>query len=120
MLPNSLTNGALGDRPLARIGGCGLCTLAAHRAHRLPLFFAMKFSSDSYRFVMPTSADDRRPFRQEAAAPDRIEEKGLSRKKSALWIGVTMGLLLTGSSLALAQSARQPAQDGTLKSGPPV
>jgi hypothetical protein len=80
----------------------------------------MKFSSDSYRFVMPTSADDRRPFRQEAAAPDRIEEKGLSRKKSALWIGVTMGLLLTGSSLALAQSARQPAQDGTLKSGPPV
>jgi Ca2+-binding EF-hand superfamily protein len=83
-------------------------------------FFAMKFSSDSYRFVMPTSADDRRPFRQEAAAPDRIEEKDLSRKKSVLWIGVTMGLLLTGSSLALAQSAAQPAQDGMLKSGPPV
>jgi len=44
----------------------------------------------------------------------------LSRKKSVLWIGVTMGLLLTGSSLALAQSAAQPAQDGMLKSGPPV
>jgi EF hand len=80
----------------------------------------MKFASYQDRFTMPTSADDRRPFRQGTVALDRIEEKDLSHKNSVVWIGVTMGLLLTGSSPALAQSAPQPAQDGMLKSGPPV
>jgi Ca2+-binding EF-hand superfamily protein len=66
------------------------------------------------------SADDPRPSHQGARAPDRIQEKDLSRKKSVVWIGMTVGLLLTSGSLAFAQSGPQPAQDGMLKSGPPV
>jgi hypothetical protein len=44
----------------------------------------------------------------------------LSRRKSVCRIGITVGLLLTGASLAFAQSAPQPAQDGMLKNGPPI
>jgi Ca2+-binding EF-hand superfamily protein len=52
--------------------------------------------------------------------PNQEREKDLSRRKSVGWIGMTMGLLLTGGSLTLAQSAPQPAQDGMLKNVPPV
>jgi Ca2+-binding EF-hand superfamily protein len=44
----------------------------------------------------------------------------LSRRKSVCRIGVTVGLLLTGASLALAQSAPRPAQDALLANGPPI
>jgi Ca2+-binding EF-hand superfamily protein len=44
----------------------------------------------------------------------------LSRRKSVCRIGITVGLLLAGGPLALAQSTPQPAQDGLLKNGPPV
>ena len=49
----------------------------------------------------------------------------MSRRKSVCRIGATVALLLTGVSLALAQSApagdaARPAQDGLLKNGPPV
>jgi Ca2+-binding EF-hand superfamily protein len=44
----------------------------------------------------------------------------LSRKKSVCRIGGALALLLTGGSLALAQSSPQPAQDGMLKNGPPI
>jgi Ca2+-binding EF-hand superfamily protein len=44
----------------------------------------------------------------------------LSLIKSVGWIGLTMGLFLTSGHVALAQSTPQPAQDGMLKSGPPV
>jgi hypothetical protein len=44
----------------------------------------------------------------------------LSRRKSVCRIGVTLGLLLTGGPLAIAQLAPQLAQDGLLKNGPPV
>ena len=39
-------------------------------------------------------------------------------RKSVLRIGMTLGLLLTGSSLAVAQSAPRP--DAMLNNGPPV
>jgi hypothetical protein len=58
------------------------------------------------------SADDPRPSHQGARVPDRIQEKDLSREKSVVWIGMTVGLLLTSGSLAFAQSGPQPAQDG--------
>jgi Ca2+-binding EF-hand superfamily protein len=35
-------------------------------------------------------------------------------------IGVTVGLLLTGMPLALAQSTPRPAQDALLQNGPPI
>jgi hypothetical protein len=44
----------------------------------------------------------------------------LSRRKSVCMIGVTVGLLLAGVRLALAQSTPQPAQDALLKNGPPI
>ena len=44
----------------------------------------------------------------------------MSRRKSVCGIGIIVGLLLMGASLALAQSTPQPAQDGMLKNGPPV
>jgi Ca2+-binding EF-hand superfamily protein len=44
----------------------------------------------------------------------------LSHGKSVCRIGMTVALLLTGVSLALAQPTPQPAQDGMLKSGPPI
>jgi len=44
----------------------------------------------------------------------------LSRGTSICRIGATVALLLTGVSLALAQSTPQPAQDGLLKDGPPA
>jgi len=45
------------------------------------------------------------------------QETNLVYRKSVLGIGVTVGLLLTGSSLALAQSAPRP--DPMLSNGPP-
>jgi Ca2+-binding EF-hand superfamily protein len=42
----------------------------------------------------------------------------LAYRKSALGIGVTLGLLLTGTSLAVAQSAPRP--DPMLNNGPPL
>jgi Ca2+-binding EF-hand superfamily protein len=50
----------------------------------------------------------------------RKRENKLSRKKSGCRIGVAAALLLSGASLALAQSAPQAAQDGMLKNGPPA
>src|SRR5450756_459404 len=50
----------------------------------------------------------------------RKQEKGLSRIKPVCKIGAAAALLLTGVSLALAQSTPQPAQDGMLKNGPPI
>jgi hypothetical protein len=52
----------------------------------------------------------------------------LSPRKSIFRIGATIGLLLTGGPLALAQSApasdaaraSRPAQDALLKNGPPI
>lgn len=44
----------------------------------------------------------------------------MSRRKSVCRIGIAVGLLLTGGSLALAQSAPRPAQDALLNNGPPV
>jgi Ca2+-binding EF-hand superfamily protein len=52
--------------------------------------------------------------------PDQRQEEDLSREKSVGWIVMIIGLLLASGSPALAQSAPQPAQDGMLKSGPPV
>jgi hypothetical protein len=48
------------------------------------------------------------------------QDKDLSRRKSVCRIGATVTLLLTGVSLAFAQSTPQPALDGMLKNGPPV
>jgi hypothetical protein len=44
----------------------------------------------------------------------------LSHRKSVCRIGATVALLLTGVSLALAQSAPKSAQDAMLKNGPPT
>jgi Ca2+-binding EF-hand superfamily protein len=44
----------------------------------------------------------------------------LSRRKSVCGIGATVTLLLTGVSLALAQSAPPPARDAMLGNGPPI
>jgi hypothetical protein len=52
-------------------------------------------------------------------AAGKKQEKDLSRRISVYRIGIAVGLLLTGGSLAIAQSA-PPAQDGMLKNGPPV
>jgi Ca2+-binding EF-hand superfamily protein len=49
-----------------------------------------------------------------------MREKALLNRISIRTIGVTMGLLLTGVPLVLAQSTPQPAQDGMLKNGPPL
>jgi Ca2+-binding EF-hand superfamily protein len=49
-----------------------------------------------------------------------MREKALLNRISIRTIGVTMGLLLAGVPLALAQSTPQPAQDGMLKNGPPL
>jgi hypothetical protein len=48
------------------------------------------------------------------------QEKVLLHGRSICRIGITVGLLLTGASLALAQSTRQPAQDAMLANGPPT
>jgi hypothetical protein len=53
-------------------------------------------------------------------AAGRNQEKDLSRIKSFCRLTAIAGLLLTGAASALAQSTPQPAQDGMLKSGPPV
>jgi hypothetical protein len=47
-------------------------------------------------------------------------ETDLLPRISISMIGVTVGLLLTGMPLALAQSAPQPAQDALLQNGPPI
>jgi hypothetical protein len=44
----------------------------------------------------------------------------LSRGKSVYRVGATVALLLTGASVALAQSAPRPTQDALLKNGPPI
>jgi hypothetical protein len=44
----------------------------------------------------------------------------LLHRKSFCRIGTTVALLLTGVSLALAQSAPRPAQDAMLANGPPT
>ena len=48
------------------------------------------------------------------------QESNLSRKTSVCTIGAALALFVTGVSLALAQSAPPPAQDGMLKNGPPI
>ena len=48
------------------------------------------------------------------------QERDLLPRISISTIGVTAGLLLTGMSLALAQSAPRPAQDALLQNGPPI
>jgi hypothetical protein len=50
----------------------------------------------------------------------RKSENKLSRKKSGCRLVAAVALLLSGVSLALAQSTPQPAQDGMLKNGPPT
>jgi Ca2+-binding EF-hand superfamily protein len=55
-----------------------------------------------------------------AERPQKQERDSLSHGKSACRIGVTLGLLLAGGALALAQPAPQPALDGLLKNGPPI
>lgn len=47
------------------------------------------------------------------------EERNLSRRRSACLVGAALGLLLTGSPLAFAQSAAI-TQDPLLKNGPPI
>jgi EF hand len=47
------------------------------------------------------------------------QEKVLLHGRSICRIGITVGLLLTGASLALAQSTPQPAHDPMLANGPP-
>jgi len=47
------------------------------------------------------------------------QEKVLLQGRSICRIAITAGLLLTGASLALAQSTPQPAQDPMLANGPP-
>ena len=44
----------------------------------------------------------------------------MSRRRSICRIGITLGLVLTGASVAFAQSAPRPAQDAMLANGPPV
>lgn len=44
----------------------------------------------------------------------------MSRGKLVCGIAVAAGLLLAAEPPALAQSSPQPAQDGTLKNGPPA
>ena len=56
-------------------------------------------------------------------APGRRAQKQgkhLSRRKSVCRIGIIVGLLLTGASVAFARSAPRPAQDAMLANGPPV
>jgi hypothetical protein len=48
------------------------------------------------------------------------QERDLLPRISISTIGVTVGLLLTGMPLALAQSAPRPAQDALLQNGPPI
>jgi EF-hand domain pair len=48
----------------------------------------------------------------------QIQEKNLEYRKSVVGIGMTLALLLTGSSLAVAQSAPRP--DAMLNNGPPI
>ena len=50
----------------------------------------------------------------------RKSENKLSRKKSGCRLVAAVALLLSGVSLALAQSTPQPARDGMLKNGPPT
>jgi hypothetical protein len=46
------------------------------------------------------------------------QERIVLNRKSVVGIGITIGLLLTGSSLAVAQSAPRP--DAMLNNGPPI
>jgi hypothetical protein len=46
------------------------------------------------------------------------QENDVAYRKSVVGIGITIGLLLTGSSLAVAQSAPRP--DVMLNNGPPI
>jgi hypothetical protein len=46
------------------------------------------------------------------------QENDVAYRKTAIGIGITIGLLLTGSSLAVAQSAPRP--DAMLNNGPPI
>jgi hypothetical protein len=48
------------------------------------------------------------------------QEKVLLHGRSICRIGITVGLLLTGAAVALAQSTPQPAQDAMLANGPPT
>jgi hypothetical protein len=83
--------------------------------------FAMKYTIKPYRFTMPTSTHDPRKIHQgRGSRGPSTGERDLSRGISVCRIGVTVGLLLTSVSPALARSTPQPAQDGLLKNGPPA
>jgi len=71
---------------------------------------------------MPISGDDpRKEIPSAAAAAGREQETDLSRRTSLCRTGITLGLLLIGGSLALAQSAPPPPPgDAMLSNGPPI
>jgi Ca2+-binding EF-hand superfamily protein len=80
----------------------------------------MKCTANPYRFCYATLHMIHRKIRRWPWPRARKQERDLSRRKSVCRIGVTVGLLLTGASLALAQSAPRPAQDALLANGPPI
>jgi hypothetical protein len=59
------------------------------------------------------------PPRTPTVVGRKRQERDLSHAKSFCRIGFTVGLLLAGGPVALAQSAPRPAQDAMLANGPP-
>jgi hypothetical protein len=68
--------------------------------------------------MMPSAHDPAETRRASALAWE--QETNLTRRTSVCTIGAAVALIVTGVSVALAQSAPQPAQDGMLKDGPPI
>jgi hypothetical protein len=69
---------------------------------------------------MSIAAADLRKIPSPTLANGRKQENDLSRRTSICKIGMTVGLLLLGGSLALAQSDPPPARDPMLSNGPPI